>query len=58
MKLLHFVWIINHVKWLFWCKGGAKARQKAGFRVILKYLEIEKAFRYYVRQIDSILPAF
>ena len=30
-----------------WCKGEAKARQKAGFRVMLKYFEIKKAFRYY-----------
>ena len=31
----------------FPCKGGAKAGQKAGFRVMLKYFEIKKAFRYY-----------
>ena len=33
-------------------KGGAKA----GFRVMLKYFEIKKAFRYYIKQIDSRLP--
>ena len=56
MKFLHFVSIIDHVKWLFSCKGGAKAGQKAGFRVMLKYFEIKKAFRYYIKQIDSMLP--
>ena len=34
----------------------AKARQNAGFRVMLKYFEIKKAFRYYIKQIDSMLP--
>ena len=34
----------------------AKAGQKAGFRVMLKYLETKKAFRYYIKQIDSMLP--
>ena len=29
-----------------------KAGQKAGFRVMLKYLETKKAFRYYIKQID------
>ena len=33
-------------------KGGAKA----SFRVMLKYFEIKKAFRYYIKQIDSTLP--
>ena len=33
----------SHVKWLFSCKGGARAGQKAGFRVMLKYFEIKKA---------------
>ena len=37
-------------------KGGAKAGQKAGFRVMLKYFEIKKAFRYSIKQIDSMLP--
>ena len=40
-------------------KGGqrrAKAGQKAGFRVTLKCFEIKKAFRYYIKQIDSMLP--
>ena len=36
-------------------KGGAKAGQKAGFRVMLKNFEIKKAFRYYIKQIDSML---
>ena len=39
----------------FSCKGGT-AGPKAGFRVILKYFEIKKAFRYYIKQIDSMLP--
>ena len=26
------------------CEGGAKAGQKAGFRVMLKYFEVEKGF--------------
>ena len=34
----------------------AKAGQKAAFRVMLKYFEIKKAFRYYIKQIDSMLP--
>ena len=56
MKLLHFESIIDHVKWLFFsCKGGAKAGQKAGFRVMLKCFEIKKAFLYYIKQIDSML---
>ena len=33
-----------------------KAGQKAGFHVMLKYFEIKKAFRYYIKQIDSMLP--
>ena len=48
MKLLHFVWVIDHVKWLFFVQrrgiGGAKAGQKASFRVILKYFELKKGF--------------
>ena len=56
MKFLHFVWFIDHVNDFFSCKGGAKAGQKAGFRVMLKYFEIKKAFRYYIKQIDSMLP--
>ena len=31
-------------------------RANAGFRVMLKYFEIKKAFRYYIKQIDSLLP--
>ena len=39
------------------CKGGANAGQKAGFRVMLKYFEIKKAFLYLLlKQIDSMLP--
>ena len=34
----------------------AKAGQKAGFRVMLKYLGIKKACRYYIKQIYSMLP--
>ena len=54
MKLLNFEKIIDHVmiKWLFF---RAKVGQKAGFRVMLKYFEIKKAFRYYIKQIDSML---
>ena len=37
---------------LWQSKGGAKA----GFRVMLEYFEIKKAFRYYIKQIDSMLP--
>ena len=33
----------------------AKVGQKAGFRVMLKYFEIKKAFRYYIKQIASML---
>ena len=46
------------VKWLFSVRDedGAKAGQKAGFHVMLKYFEIKKAFRYYIKQIDSMLP--
>ena len=52
MKLLHFVEIIDHDKRLFF---GAKAGQKAGFRVMLKYFEIKKAFHYHIKQIDTML---
>ena len=34
----------------------AKAGQKAGFRIMLKYFEVKKAFHYYIKQIDSMLP--
>ena len=40
----------------FSCKNGAKAGKNSGFRVMLKYFEIKKAFRYYIKQIDSMLP--
>ena len=33
----------------------AKAGQKVAFRVMLKYFEIKQAFRYYIKQIDSML---
>ena len=58
MKLLHFESIIDHVKWLFFVQdeGGAKAGQKPGFHVMLRCFEIKKAFRYYIEQIDSMLP--
>ena len=41
-------WINHRSRQLafFSCKGGAKAEQKAGFCVMLKYFEIIKAFRY------------
>ena len=43
-EIASFCMIIDHVKWLFSRKGGAKAGQKAGFRVMLKYFEIKKGF--------------
>ena len=36
--------------------GQTKAGQKACFRFMLKYFEIKKTFRYYIKQIDSMLP--
>ena len=33
-----------------------KGRAKAGFCIMLKYFEIEKAFSYYIKQMDSMLP--
>ena len=44
MGLLHFVYIIDNVKWLiFWCSPKwSKAGAKAGFRAILKDFEIKK----------------
>ena len=56
MKLLNFESIIDHVKGFFSCKGRAKAGQKVGFRVMLKYFQIKKAFRHYIKQINSMLP--
>ena len=38
-----------------WAKAGQR-RGKAGLRIMLKYFEIRKAFRYYIKQIDSMLP--
>ena len=40
----------------FFVQRREKAGQKAGFRAMLKYFEIKKAFRYYIKQIDSMLP--
>ena len=40
----------------FFVQRREKAAQKAGFRVMLKYFEIKEAFRYYIKQIDSMLP--
>ena len=37
-----------------WAKAGQR-RGKADLRIMLKYFEIRKAFRYYVKQIDSML---
>ena len=59
MKLLHFESIRSRQMAFFFFvqdEGGAKAEQNAGFRVMLKYCEIKKAFRYYIKQIDSMLP--
>ena len=55
MKLLHFVSIRSRQmsRMAFF---RAKAGQNAGFRVRLKHFEIKKAFRYYIKQIDSMLP--
>ena len=41
---------------VFLVKGGAEAGQKAGFRVMLKFFETKMAFRYYIKQINSMLP--
>ena len=46
----------NESNGFFSCKGGAKAGPKAGFRVMLKHFEIKEAFRYYIKQIDFMLP--
>ena len=56
MKLLHFESIIDHVKWLSFVQRRGKGGEKAGFLDMLKYFEIKKAFRYYIKQIDSMLP--
>ena len=57
MKLLHFESIRSRQMAFFvQDEGWAKAGQNAGFRVMLKYCEIKKAFRYYIKQIDSMLP--
>ena len=39
----------------FFVQRREKAGQKAGVHVMLKYFEIKKAFRYYIKQIDSML---
>ena len=38
-----------------WAKAGQR-RGKADLCIMLKYFEIRKAFRYYIKQIDSMLP--
>ena len=38
-----------------WAKVGQR-QGKAGLRIMLKYFEIRKAFRYYIKQIDFMLP--
>ena len=56
MKLLHFESVIDHVKWLFF---RAKAGQRRGKDRLSRHVEIfwnKKAFRYYMKQIDSMLP--
>ena len=35
---------------------ASEAGQKAGFRVMLEFFEIKMAFRYYIKQINSMLP--
>ena len=59
MKLLHFESIRSRQMAFFFRadEGGAKAGQNPGFRVMLKYFELKKAFRYYIKQIDSMLPS-
>ena len=57
MKLLHFEKIKDHVKRQI-AFFRAKAGQKAGFRVMLKYFEIKKAFRYYIKEIEHMFSVF
>ena len=59
MKRLYFVWIIDREMAFFLPSPmWAKAEQRwAGFRVMLKYLEIKKPVRYFIKQIDSMLRA-
>ena len=33
-----------------------KGEAMAGFRAMLKYFEIKRAFRYYIKQVGSMLP--
>ena len=40
----------------FRLRQSGQKRGKGGFHVMLKYFEIRKAFRYYIKQIDSMLP--
>ena len=49
-------WIDRSRQMAFFVQRREKAGQKAGFRVMLKYFEIKRAFRYYIKQIDSMLP--
>ena len=44
------------MKWLFSSLPKlAKAGQRPAFTLLLKYFEVRKAFRYYIKQMDSIL---
>ena len=40
----------------FRAKAGQRRGKKPAFAFLLKYFEIKKAFRYYIKQIDSMLP--
>ena len=40
----------------FRAKAWQRRGKRVAFRVMLKYFEIRKAFRYYIKQIDSMLP--
>ena len=46
---------LHQMAFFVFAKVG-KGRAKAGFRIMLKYFEIKKAFCYYIKQIDSMLP--
>ena len=56
MKLLDFESIGSRQMTFFRAKAGQRRGKLAGFPVMLKYFEIKKAFRYYIKQIDSMLP--
>ena len=53
MKLLHFESIIDHVNWLFFLQRRGKM---PAFALCWNILKLKKAFRYYIKQIDSMLP--